>query len=458
MTKPLKIKITLLTLLALAIVTTGFRCKFITPQQKQLLEPIELTWWGVFDDPENFSEIINDYRTAHPNITINYRKLRPEEFETELLHALAEDRGPDIFSIHNSWVTKYLPKIEPLPAKTTMAYEVTKTSLGVKQETLIEIRETPSITPIQLRNTFLDVVADDVVREEKIYGLPLSVDTLVLFYNRDLLNNAGIPLPPTNWQALQENVKRLTYQDQSGNLIQSGVALGTAENVERSPDILALLMMQNGAEMITGGRVSFGTIPPTFPDRNYNPGPEAIRFYTDFANPSKEVYTWNETFPNSIDAFAQGRAAIVFGYSYHIPYLEAKRQGKLNYGINKMPQIEGRPEINFANYWVQAVSKKSKHINEAWDFIQFIAKKNEAKKYLDKTLKPTALRSLIEEQINDDRLEIFADQLLTSKSWYQGNNAQAMEEALKGMVKLIKEGQRLEEAVETAALKIQQTL
>jgi len=454
----LKIKITILTLLALVIVTGGFRCKWISPKQQALLEPVELTWWGVFDDSQNFTEIINDYKQLHPHITINYRKLRPEEFENELLDALAEDRGPDIFSIQNTWVTKYLPKIEPLPAKTTMAYEITQKSLGIKQETLIEIRDTASLTPPELKNKYLDVVYGDAVRDEKIYGLPLSVDTLALFFNRDLLNNAGIPLPPTNWLTLQENVKKLTYQDQSGNLIQSGVALGTADNVENFADIISVLMQQNGAEMTQGNKVTFGLIPQSFPDRTYNPGPEAVRFYTDFANSSKEVYTWNETFSNSIDAFAEGRVAMIFGYSYHIPYLEAKRQGKLNYGVAKMPQIEGRGEINAASYWLQTVSKKSQHANEAWDFIQFLSGEKEAKKYLDRTLKPTALRSLIEEQLSNDQIKVFADQLLTSKSWYQGNNASAVENAFKEMVDTVKNNASLPDAIDIAASRIQQTL
>jgi len=458
MKKSIKIKIQILILISLMLVSTGFRCKCVTPAQKELLQPIELTWWGVFEDQADLNEIINDYKIIHPNISITYRKLREEEFETELLEALAEDRGPDIFSIHNTWVEKYISKIEPLPDKTTMAYEITQKSLGVKQETIIEVRDNVSITPTQLKNTFIDVIASDVVKNNKIYGLPLSMDTLVLFYNRDLLNNAGIPLPPTSWQAVQESVKQLTFQDQSGNLIQSGVALGRGKNIENSPDILSLLMMQNGAEMTVGKAVAFGAIPPDFPDKNYNPGPEAIRFYTDFASPTKEVYTWNEKFPNSIDAFAAGQVAMMFGYNHHIPYLEAKRQGKLNYGIAKIPQIEGRPEINFANYWVNTVSKKSKNQNAAWDFIQFATKKTEAKKYLEKTSRPTALRSLIEEQLANDALNIFADQLLTATSWYKGNNSKAAKEALIEMIESINEGSDVKEAIEISSLKIQQTI
>ena len=130
-------------------------------------------------------------------------------------------------------------------------------------------------------------------------------------------------------------------------------------------------------------KATFHFVPPSFKEQRYNPGLEAIQFYVDFATPSKEVYTWNETFPNSLDAFAQGKVAMMFGYNSHIAYLESKRQGKLNYAITSMPQIEGRSEINYASYWVQTVSKKSNNKNEAWDFVQFISQKAQAEKYLE---------------------------------------------------------------------------
>ncbi|OGY45741.1 MAG: hypothetical protein A2663_02865 [Candidatus Buchananbacteria bacterium RIFCSPHIGHO2_01_FULL_46_12] len=452
-----KTKLITLLLLAAAMVLAGLSCKFTTPALKEALKPVELTWWGTYDDPQNFAEVINDYRALHPHISVTYRKLRPEEFERELLNALAEDRGPDIFSLPNTWLTKYLPKIEPLPPKTKMAYVTSQKSLGLKEETITEIRESSSLTAPQLKDGYLDVVYQDVVRDGKIYGLPLSVDTLVLFYNRDLFNNAGLPLPPANWLDLQEQVKKLTYQDKNGNLIQSGAALGTGVNVDRGVDILSLLMMQNGAQMTVGGQVTFGLVPANFPTPNYNPGLEAIRFYTDFAAPAKEVYTWNETFPNSLDAFAQGRVAMIFGYNYHIPYLEAKRSGKLNYAIAKAPQIEGRPEINFANYRVQVVSKKSRYVNEAWDFLQFISRAAQARKYLAKTSQPAALRALVAEQQADDRLKIFADQLLTSTSWYRGRDALAMEKTFSEMIDLIRQGGGLREIIELTTQKIQQT-
>lgn len=452
------LKTTVLLLLATIAITSGFRCRWISPSEKQLLEPVELTWWGVSDDQEDFQEIINTYRQQHPNIQITFRTLRLEEYERELVNALAEDRGPDIISLHNTWISKHLSKLEPLPASTKMAYQITQVSLGVKSETVIEVRDERSVTPADVRTLFVDVVGQDVVRENKVYALPLSVDTLVLYYNLDLLNNAGIPLPPTTWQQVQSNVKKLTYQDRTGKLTQGGIALGTSSNVERASDILGLLMMQNGAQMTNGKQVTFGVVPPGFPTQDYNPGPEAVRFYTEFADPTKEVYTWNKDFPNSLDSFAQGQVAMMLGYQYHQPLLEARRQGKLRYGIAPVPQIENQESVNYANYWVYGVSKKSKYINEAWNFLQYLTTKPEnAAQYLNTTLHPTALRSLVQEQVNNPDLKVFASQVLTAKSWYQGNSPEGVESAFMNLIEQVHGGTPLRNAMDIAVQKVQQT-
>jgi ABC-type glycerol-3-phosphate transport system substrate-binding protein len=188
---------------------------------------------------------------------------------------------------------------------------------------------------------------------------------------------------------------------------------------------------------------------------------EALRFYTDFANPTKESYSWNSTLPNALDMFISGNLAIMFSYSYDLPTIKAQAP-KLNFSIAKFPQIEGNPptNINFANYWVEVVSKKSQHPNESWDFIQFITKEEQAKSYLDKTKKPTALRSLVPQQRTDDAIGVFTDQVLTAKSWYLGKNESAAEDAIKEMIDSVinNASEKIQDIINNAASKVQQTL
>jgi ABC-type glycerol-3-phosphate transport system substrate-binding protein len=161
---------------------------------------------------------------------------------------------------------------------------------------------------------------------------------------------------------------------------------------------------------------------------------------------------------NSLTAFAAGKVAIYFGYSYDLPRILAASKGKINLGIAKMPQIQGGQDVNYANYWVETVSSQSQHKNEAWDFILFASDKKYVVSYLNKTKKPTALRALINSQLKDDQLNVFASQLLTSTNWYVGKDANQAEAAMKEMIEAVVNGEDPQQAMEFAANRIQQTV
>jgi multiple sugar transport system substrate-binding protein len=432
----MKNKIFSLFLLFSFVLTAGAGC---TPTvSPNAIKPVTLTYWRVFDDEDAFAATIANYQKIHPYITIQYKKFRYDEYEKELVNALAEDRGPDIFSIPSSWITEYQNKIVPLPAQLTLIYPVTKGT--VKKTTVAERRTTPSLTLKDLKTNFVDIVYSDVVLNkngtDRIFGLPLYMDTLAMYYNTDLFNNAGISQPPQYWNTeFQQDVKKLTKLNNQGNIIQSGVALGGSANIQRPEDILSLLMMQNGAVMMDNDSVLFQSIPPGS-EQSYNPGLEALRFYTDFSNPAKDVYCWNSNLTNSLSMFEQGNLAMMFDYAYDLATIKAAAP-KLNFAVAKMPQIQfNTKQVNYANYWVETVSAKSKNINEAWDFVQYETSQDQIQNYLKVAKKPTALRALINSQLNDLDTGVFADQVLTTRSWYKGNNPLAAENAMQEMIDL----------------------
>lgn len=440
---------------------TGAGCKKTDPAVLEAAKPITLNYWRVYDSQDNFAEIIAAYKVLHPNVTINYKLFRYDEYEEQILNALAEDRGPDIFSIHNSWVTKYQSKLSPLPPSTTMPYSFVQGS--IKKELITELRTSPSLTLKNLRDNFAEVVYKDVVIDDKIYGLPLSVDTLAMYYNRDLLNNSGIISLPQYWNRdFLVAINKLTRLDAKQEVIQAGVSLGGAYNITRSPDILATLMMQNGATMQKdGGGIAFNQIPDFAKETGYNPGLEALKFYADFANPTKESYSWNENLDNSLDMFISGNLAIMFSYSYDLQTIRS-RAPKLNFSVAKFPQIEGSPptNINFANYWVEVVSSKSKHQDAAWDFIQFMTKAENVKSYLEKTNKPAALKIFLNDQSQNDEIGVFASQVLTAKSWYKGRNPEAAETAIREMILSVinSPNSKTQDIINTGASRVQQTV
>lgn len=454
-----------------ALVLLGAGCtKGGSQQAQRAYQSIKMEYWTVFNSPDDFRGVIADYQAIHPNIRVNVKKFRFDEYESQLINALAEDRGPDIFSVHNTWIPGYRTKLMPLPPQTSLAYQFTTGS--IKKETVTEIRATRSLNVFDLRSAFLEQVFKDVYQEEltiendelkfgeqKVYALPIAFDTLVLYYNRDLLDNAGIAKPASTWSAFQEHVGRLTRFDSQGKILTAGTAMGTSENVPRSVDILAVLMMQNGAEMVTeDNEINFHRIPDILRGtRSTIPGEEALRFYTSFANPNQRNYTWNEDEGDAFQAFLQGRVAYFFGYSYHQEQIRGLAP-KLNFGVSNLPQIQGNPQAYFANYWVEAVSRKTKNVDAAWDFVQFMTGTAEAQKFLTSAKRPTALRDLVDAQAEDPDLFIFSSQLLSSKSWYNGQDAAAMEGIMKGLIDDALAGtEDMDDLLKLAAQRVQQT-
>ena len=355
---------------------------------------VELEFWGVFDEPSAFEGSIRSFRRIYPDINIRFVPFPFEEYEKALIDALAAGRGPDIFMIQSSWLAKHKDKLAPL--------DQNDKDINFKL--------------LNFQDDFVDVVHSDLINNGQIYALPIYVDTLALYYNKDLFNSAGISQPPKTWDEFNEAVKILTKIDNKGNIEKSGAAIGLARNVNRSTDILSLLMIQSGVEMVRL-EINEATFAKSI---GFDPvGEAALEYYTDFANPTKSVYTWNNNLFYSIDAFVTERAAMMFNYSHHIQTMRAKAP-RLNFDVALMPQIKDAPNrIDYANYFAPAVSTASENKKAAWQFLVHLASQDGVLPYLRKSLRPTARRDLIDSQKTDPDLGVFATQALSARSWYQ---------------------------------------
>ncbi len=391
-----------------------------------------LQFWGVFDDGSYYTDALRAYERINPNVKIAYRRLSYEDYEQQLLGSFAAGAGPDIWLMHNTWLPKHGDKIQPMPA-------VTKETRG----------KLPSFRDFQ--DQFADVVVSDLTLNGQIYALPIYADTLALYYNKDIFNSAGIASPPANWDEFNDSARQLTQTDQRGNIIRAGAAIGTARNINRSTDILGLLMLQSGVQMtdLDNAVASFAS-----PVGSQNVGEVALQYYTDFANPTKAVYTWDDQQHYSIDAFIEGKAAMMINYSHQILALRA-RAPRFNFAIAPVPQpIDSTTSVNYANYWAPTVSKQSKNGLEAWKFLTYLSSAEGATKYLNAANRPAARRDLISSQQSDTELGVFATQNLSARSWFQVDNG-AIEKIFAEMIDDVNFGRAsIRDALQTAESKV----
>lgn len=411
---------------------------------------VNLEIWGVFDDSDALENLFSQYRELDPYVReITYRKLSPDTYKTDLLNALAAGTGPDIFMMRNSWQGAFGDKLVSAPPAL--------------------------ISEKKFRDTFVDVVSDDFLTSEgKILAAPLSVDTLALYYNKDLFNAAGIAEPPKTWEELIGLVPKLTKIDTFGNINRSAISLGTGDNINRSTDVLLSLMLQMGANSSDTG--FFGGTASN----------KAFKFYNQFSQLGSPNYTWSPRQHYSIDAFYEGSLGMTINYSYQYDVFRQKN-AKLNFAVAPLPQFTGQAPVNFANYWGLAVAKNKTYepsvyssgnqaplsndayqavrVQEAWQFIQYLAfphpgntmtltnalsqttkditlKNDPTAVYLEETKKPAARRDLLESQKDDAVLSSFVTGSLIGKSWKAGSNVEAAESLIVDAINAVNRGER----------------
>ncbi|MBI2416215.1 MAG: extracellular solute-binding protein [Candidatus Kerfeldbacteria bacterium] len=444
----------------LVITTSGAICR----NSGKVPATVTLQYWTVYTEEENILPSITAFQANHPYIKVEVRQLTPEEYENSLIEAWAQGEGPDIFSIPNSHLGKFKNLISPLPSSIKVATVTTEKSFGSTQQ-IVDSTAKRTISPQQISSLFPQVVSDDTVlvdetdtttATEKVFGLPLSLDTLVLYYNKDLLSKGKIPLPATTWQEFVEQVPKMTLVDIDNNVIQAGAALGTANNVPGYFDIMSLLMMQNGAVMSLGDRILFAD--ESEEQRDYFPGSKALEFYTSFANPEVEWYSWNSNQPDALETFINGTSAYFLGYHYQLADIK-NRAPQLNFDIAPIPQVDLAAEVNYANYWLETVSINSAHPNEAWALVEYITTTTAvAQAYADATGQPAALKAILADQQEDFTLSVFANQALTAQSWYAGSKPAEVDQAFADMITVVND-QRLDPqtAVANTAAKVELT-
>lgn len=408
---------------------------------------MDLEVWGVFDDSDAYNDIFSGYQKLNQSHIedISYRKMPEDTYREDLIRAFAEGKGPDIFMIRNAWLPLFENLIAPAPE-----YQMNEK---------------------EFREAFVDVVADDSLVNGKIHAVPLSVDSLALYYNKDIFDAAGIVSPPPTWGDLARNASQLGRIDVYGNILQSGVSLGTAKNINRSTDILLALALQSGLSVEQNGFWSSLQL-------SDKAMADSLESYAQFAQVGSQYYSWNPRQHYSTDAFYEGTLAMMVNYSWKIE--EAKRKNaKLDFGVAPLPQVAGAKPSNYANYWTFVVAKSKElpprgvsvpsgkynplRIHESWQLLHYLAFPHPSKSvvlrnplspnlpmtvavegdpaavYLERTGKPAARRDLVEKQKTDPWLSPFAYGNLIAKSWRPGDIeraegilAEAMESVSRG--------------------------
>lgn len=332
---------------------------------------------------------LEDFNNANTLYQVTYVEKSAETFDRELLEALAADQGPDMFFLSDDLAYNYDNKIIKIPYT--------------------------SYSPAAFKNIFAQA-GEVFLTSEGIMAFPMSIDPLMLYYNRNMLDGEGIVQPPKDWEEFSLNVAKLTEKDdETKQISRSGAALGQYANVAHAKNILSALFMQAGNPIVAeqnGKKVSTLGEPVGIYDL-----PSILRFYTSFADPASPVYSWNRSFPISEDAFSNEDLAFYFGYASELPKLVNKNPNQ-NFFVTPLPQIkDAKAKITTAKVTGIAVSSGSTNLNGALEAASALASSDFAAQYALALGLPPARRDLLAQPPADQFSPIFYNSALIARAW-----------------------------------------
>jgi multiple sugar transport system substrate-binding protein len=189
--------------------------------------------------------------------------------------------------------------------------------LMIDNPDLQQIAATGALAPISDFGLSVDGYAEGVVSastyEGQVYGMQPVTNTIGLFYNEDILAQAGVT-PPKTWDELRTAAAALTQGDRYG------VAFAAPANYEGTWQFLPFMWTNGGDETnIASPQVA-----------------EALQLWVDLVqsgSASRSVVNWTQA--DVKDQFAAGKAAMMVNGPWHFPALD-EVQG-LKYAVVPIP-------------------------------------------------------------------------------------------------------------------------
>lgn len=383
--------------------------------------------WGTFNEGQ-VRDILENLGTENKELDVVYFKQNEDTYESDLLSAFAKGEAPDLFFVSNKTLFK----------NKSFVYQIPYTSYSKRT----------------YQDTFIDG-ADIFLDDQGINALPVLVDPLMVFYNKSLLSNAGISTPPVYWDELFELNDKLTKRRSDGTITQSMVALGAYENINNAKDIISMLFIQSGNNIV---KMEKGE---AFTDFNKEVGTatfintELVKFFMEFSNPLGSTYSWNKGLINSKDLFTGNNLAFYIGHASELFEIQ-EINPNLSFDVAEMFQIRNeKNKKTSGDIYAIAINKNSTNLTGALG----VAYNLSSEKYTDLfsqtfSLPPVLKKSLLENP-TDPYLYSFFKTTISLKTWLDPNEnitdeifSKFINDVVSGRVSIIDSLNRLESEID----------
>ena len=392
---------------------------------------VAVSLWGPFPDRE-IRPLISKFNEDNADFfNVSYAEKNPANYEKELLNAMASGNSPDVWFVSQDMVLQYKDKILNVPFS--------------------------SFPERNFKDIFIDsgeVFLDG--QQGGVTAFPFMIDPLVLYWNRDLFSSASIAQPPKYWDEFLVDSGVLTKTNDSGNIIQSGAALGEFRNIRNAKEILSLMILQAGNKIIDP--VELNVVWNNRGNSTLAPAENSLRFFGEFSNPKKTSYSWNRSLADSRSMFAGGKLAMYFGYASEFGQIK-EMNPHLNFDITPVPQMKNGPvNATFARIYALAISRTSPNSQGAVSLIYALLEKNFNNQFAESLSLAPARRDALAEGNKNQVLSVFYKSAVMARTWLEPDS-EAVSAIFKNMIESTTTGkQRISEAVTEATAQLENLL
>ena len=305
-------------------------------------EVIEIEYWqyNFAARVDAMNQLIAQFEEANPNIKVIHNADIPyAEFRDKIAASVPAGVGPDVATLFYGWQSAWIDAgyLVPLPE-------------DAFPTAMVDEKFSPMV-----QASFVDGT---------LYTLPTAVRALALFYNRDLMEEAGLDpnSPPATLDELQDQAAACTQRDDDGNFVVEGfVADPSAQDHHWFREVLV--------RQFGGVPYSDDTTEVLYNDEaglqawNY-----LLAFHTELATGDRDL------FDGSTNAFVGGHVCFHVDGSFRLGTI-ANNNPEMNFGVTELPEHNGI-KSTFGSYWTHGLTKKAAEDQARFDasvkFLQFI--------------------------------------------------------------------------------------
>lgn len=325
----------------------------------------KLTVWhyyAVDDQIATLESYKESFEAAHDGVTIENVYVPQDQINSKIVTAAGTGTGPDVVVID-----------------------------GYSSTTLISGGALQPLDTYWAEFDGADQFADGAITEvdDSIYTVQGYVNTLALYYNKDILDEAGVE-PPTTVEQLEAAMEAVT---KAGH---QGIAMSGQADVQGA--------FQAYPWMTADG----------FSYENPQAGPitsslTRLRSWVDKGWLSQEVATWDQNVP--FTQWTAGDIAFVENGNWQLTGMEA--EDSFEWGVVKLPVGAGKVYLGGE---AQGIGVNSKNPDLAWQYLSetFYSKDGQLQALASVGAIPTRTDAAADEAItSDENLSVFADVIKT---------------------------------------------